>query len=50
MTIPAGDNVVRVVPPLVITEEELIEGVRRLDAACVDLEGALVTTKKGAAA
>ncbi|MGD0565362.1 MAG: aspartate aminotransferase family protein [Roseiarcus sp.] len=50
LTIPAGDNVVRVVPPLVITEEELTEGVRRLEAACVDLEGALVTTKKGAAA
>ncbi len=50
LTIPAGDNVVRVVPPLVVTEEELAEGVRRLEAACVDLEGALVTTKKGAAA
>jgi acetylornithine/N-succinyldiaminopimelate aminotransferase len=50
LTIPAGDNVVRVVPPLVITEEELAEGVRRMDAACADLEGALVTTKKGAAA
>ncbi len=50
LTIPAGDNVVRMVPPLVITEEELSEGVRRLDAACADLESALVTTKKGAAA
>ena len=50
LTIPAGDNVVRVVPPLVITEEELAEGVRRLDAACADLEDALVTSKKGAAA
>jgi acetylornithine/N-succinyldiaminopimelate aminotransferase len=50
LTIPAGDNVVRLVPPLIITEEELSEGVRRLDAACADLEDALVTSKKGAAA
>ena len=50
LTIPAGDNVVRVLPPLVITEEELAEGVRRLDAACADLEGALAPSKKGAAA
>ena len=34
LTIPAGDNVVRVLPPLVVTDEELDEGVRRLDAAC----------------
>ena len=34
LLIPAGDNVVRVVPPLVVTDEELAEGVRRLDAAC----------------
>jgi len=50
LTIPAGDNVVRVVPPLVITEEELVEGMQRLDAACVDLEAALVAPKTGAAA
>jgi len=34
LLIPAGDNVVRVLPPLVVTDEELAEGVRRLDAAC----------------
>jgi acetylornithine/N-succinyldiaminopimelate aminotransferase len=50
LTIPAGDNVVRVTPPLVIAEEELAEGVRRLDAACADLEDALAPSKKGAAA
>jgi acetylornithine/N-succinyldiaminopimelate aminotransferase len=50
LTIPAGDNVVRLVPPLVISEEEIAEGVRRLDAACADLEDALVALKKGAAA
>ncbi len=50
LTIPDGDNVVRILPPLVVSEEELAEGVRRLDAACVDLEGAFVTSKKGAVA
>ena len=38
LVIPAGDNVVRVVPPLVVAEEEIAEGVRRLDAACAALE------------
>jgi acetylornithine/N-succinyldiaminopimelate aminotransferase len=34
IVIPAGENVVRIVPPLVISEDELKEGVRRLEAAC----------------
>jgi acetylornithine/N-succinyldiaminopimelate aminotransferase len=42
LVIPAGDNVVRVVPPLVVTDEELAEGVRRLDAACVAVEERLM--------
>ena len=42
LTIPAGDNVVRVVPPLVVTDEELAEGVRRLDAACAAVEERLM--------
>ena len=32
-----GDNVVRLLPPLIIGEEEIAEGVRRLDAACARL-------------
>jgi len=36
--IAAGDNVVRLLPPLVITEAEAGEAVRRLDAACAALE------------
>jgi acetylornithine/N-succinyldiaminopimelate aminotransferase len=42
LTIPAGDNVVRIVPPLVVTEEEIAEGMRRLDAACAAVEERLV--------
>ncbi len=34
LVIPASENVVRLLPPLVITDAELDEGVRRLDAVC----------------
>ena len=46
LTIPAGDNVVRLLPPLIISEAELAEGVRRLDLACQRIER---TAKAGAA-
>jgi acetylornithine/N-succinyldiaminopimelate aminotransferase len=49
LTIPAGDNVVRLLPPLVLSDEELSEGVRRLDAACVDFESKLASSKGAAA-
>ena len=48
LTIPAGDNVVRILPPLIVSEAEFAEGVRRLDAACADLEAAPAAIKKGA--
>ena len=38
LTVPAGDNVVRILPALTITEEEIGEGVARLDAAATALE------------
>jgi acetylornithine/N-succinyldiaminopimelate aminotransferase len=37
LTVPAGDNVVRVLPALTISEEEIAEGVARLDAAAAAL-------------
>ena len=40
LVIPAGDNVVRLLPPLVITEAEIDEGVVRLDAACREISAA----------
>jgi acetylornithine/N-succinyldiaminopimelate aminotransferase len=49
LIIPTGDNVVRIVPPLIVSEDELAEGVRRLDAACADM-AAPAASKKGAAA
>ncbi|MGP1357646.1 aspartate aminotransferase family protein [Roseicyclus sp.] len=37
LTVPAGDNVVRVLPALTIAEAEIAEGVSRLDAAATAL-------------
>ena len=42
LVIPAGDNVVRLLPPLVVTEEEIAESVRRLDAASAAVEKRLL--------
>ncbi len=38
IVIPAGENVLRVLPPLVVSDEEIREGVRRLEAACRHFE------------
>ncbi|MGA8171277.1 MAG: aspartate aminotransferase family protein [Methylocystis sp.] len=37
LTIPAGDNVVRLLPPLIIEEDDIAEGARRIGAACARL-------------
>ncbi|MEA2987898.1 MAG: acetylornithine/N-succinyldiaminopimelate aminotransferase, partial [Alphaproteobacteria bacterium] len=34
ITVAAGDNVVRLLPPLIVNEEEIAEAVRRIDRAC----------------
>jgi acetylornithine/N-succinyldiaminopimelate aminotransferase len=34
ITVAAGDNVVRPLPPLIISEDEVAEAVRRIDRAC----------------
>lgn len=38
LTIGAGDNVVRLLPPLVVTEDDVAEAVARLDRACRSLK------------
>ncbi|TXN24585.1 aspartate aminotransferase family protein [Methylobacterium sp. WL9] len=38
LVIPAGDNVVRLLPPLIITEDDVAQAVERLDAAASTLE------------
>ncbi len=37
LTVPAGDNVIRILPPLTISEEEIGEAVARLDRAATAL-------------
>jgi acetylornithine/N-succinyldiaminopimelate aminotransferase len=40
LTVAAGDNVVRLLPPLIINEAEIAEAIARIDRACVKLEKA----------
>jgi acetylornithine/N-succinyldiaminopimelate aminotransferase len=50
IVIGAGDNVVRLLPPLVVTEAEVGEAVIRLDRACSALEADLgLVARRGAA-
>jgi acetylornithine/N-succinyldiaminopimelate aminotransferase len=37
ITVAAGDNVVRLLPPLIITEDEIAEAVQRIERACGEL-------------
>ena len=39
LVIPAAENVARLLPPLIIGEEEIAEAIARFDAACLRLEG-----------
>ena len=39
--IGAGDNVVRLLPPLIVTDDEIAQAVERMDAACTALEAEL---------
>ncbi|MBV1700861.1 MAG: aspartate aminotransferase family protein [Hyphomicrobiales bacterium] len=49
LVIPAGDNVVRLIPPLIITADDVASAVQKLEAACNMLENARLTAQKGAA-
>ena len=49
LSVPAADNVTRIIPPLIVSDEELAEGVRRLEQACKALEVEDAELKKGAA-
>jgi acetylornithine/N-succinyldiaminopimelate aminotransferase len=37
LTVAAGDNVVRLLPPLIVSEEEIADAIARIDRACVQL-------------
>ena len=38
LTVGAGENVVRFLPPLIVSEDEIAESIRRIEAACVALK------------
>ena len=40
LTVPAADNVIRLLPPLTISDEEIGEAIARLDAAAKAVENA----------
>jgi acetylornithine/N-succinyldiaminopimelate aminotransferase len=40
LVIPAGDNVVRLLPPLIIDDSDIEEAISRLDKTCQHLEAA----------
>jgi acetylornithine/N-succinyldiaminopimelate aminotransferase len=48
--IPAGDNTLRLLPPLIVSDEELREGIARLDAAARVIEKARAEAGTGAGA
>jgi acetylornithine/N-succinyldiaminopimelate aminotransferase len=51
ITVAAGDNVVRLLPPLIISDNDLAEGVRRIEVACTRLaeKARAEPSKQGAA-
>ncbi len=50
LTIAAGDNVVRLLPPLILNEADVADGVQRLDEACYALENEMrAMAQRGAA-
>jgi acetylornithine/N-succinyldiaminopimelate aminotransferase len=50
LAVGAGDNVARLVPPLIVTEAEVAEAIARVDRACAAVERAHKATHKQGAA
>ena len=48
ITVAAGDNVVRLLPPLIVSEKEVSEAVDRIDRACARVRAALEKPRQGA--
>jgi len=46
IAVPSGDNVVRLLPPLIVSEQEIAEGVTRIDRACAKLDRAAAKPAK----
>jgi acetylornithine/N-succinyldiaminopimelate aminotransferase len=43
LTVPAGDNVVRIIPPLIVSDQDIHDGVEKIDAALGALEKRLAS-------
>jgi acetylornithine/N-succinyldiaminopimelate aminotransferase len=50
ITVAAGDNVVRLLPPLIVSEDEVADAVRRIDRACARIAQALKGPQRQGAA
>jgi acetylornithine/N-succinyldiaminopimelate aminotransferase len=50
LTVSAGDNVVRLLPPLIVNEGEIADAVERIDRACSRIESGLTEPLKQGAA
>ena len=50
ITVAAGDNVVRLLPPLIVSEAEVADAVARIERACARLGGATVQPRMQGAA
>jgi acetylornithine/N-succinyldiaminopimelate aminotransferase len=50
LTIAAGENVVRLLPPLIAQEGEVREALQRIDAACEAMEGEMRSVARRGAA
>jgi acetylornithine/N-succinyldiaminopimelate aminotransferase len=50
ITVAAGDNVVRLLPPLIISEAEMAEAVERIERACARIAAALARPRQAEAA
>jgi acetylornithine/N-succinyldiaminopimelate aminotransferase len=48
LTVPAGDNVVRLLPPLIVSEAEIAEGIDKIDIALDALEKKLAQGRSAA--
>jgi acetylornithine/N-succinyldiaminopimelate aminotransferase len=49
LTAAAGENVVRLLPPLIVGEAEIAAAMEQLDAACTEIESLLAAQARGAA-
>jgi acetylornithine/N-succinyldiaminopimelate aminotransferase len=50
ITVAAGDNVVRLLPPLIVSEEEVADAIGRIDRACARIADAGARSRKQGAA